>query len=89
MPFITESQVRNKVADVSPMFHKLFLAIDAATSVLRESFDIFLSHSTRDAEIILGLKRLLEETGKTVRRVCQRRQVQSCPCTCGRLCWPQ
>lgn len=66
MPFITESQVRNKVADVSPMFHKLFLAIDAATSVLRESFDIFLSHSTRDAEIILGLKRLLEETGKTV-----------------------
>ena len=66
MPFITESQIRNKVADVSPMFHRLFLAIDAATSVLRESFDIFLSHSTKDAEIILGLKRILEETGKTV-----------------------
>ncbi|WP_322886917.1 toll/interleukin-1 receptor domain-containing protein [Sinorhizobium medicae] len=66
MPFITESQVRNKVADISPVFHKLFLAVHAATSVLRDTFDIFLSHSTGDAEIILGVRRILEETGKTV-----------------------
>lgn len=29
-------------------------------------FDVFLSHSTRDAEIVLGVKALLESTGKSV-----------------------
>ena len=29
-------------------------------------FDVFLSHSTRDAEIVLGVKALLEGMGKKV-----------------------
>ncbi|TDW70589.1 hypothetical protein EV653_4642 [Kribbella pratensis] len=31
-----------------------------------DSYDIFLSHSFRDAEIILGVKKILERSGRTV-----------------------
>lgn len=31
-----------------------------------KQYDVFLSHSTRDADIVLGVKLLLEELGKTV-----------------------
>jgi hypothetical protein len=38
----------------------------ATASTHRDSFDIFLSHSILDSEIILGIKIALEQTGKTV-----------------------
>jgi hypothetical protein len=39
-------------------------SINAA--VVTDTFDIFLSHSIADAEIVLGIKQLLEETGLKV-----------------------
>lgn len=66
MAYLTESQVREKVKDVPPGFYSLHLAVHSAVSALRDSFDIFLSHSIEDAEIILGAKRILEQAGKTV-----------------------
>ena len=39
---------------------------EVASSKTKSSFDIFLSHSTSDAEIILGVKGVLEDHGKTV-----------------------
>jgi hypothetical protein len=35
-------------------------------AVVTDTFDIFLSHSIADAEIVLGIKQLLEETGLKV-----------------------
>lgn len=35
-------------------------------AVVTDAFDIFLSHSIADAEIVLGIKQLLEETGLKV-----------------------
>lgn len=42
------------------------LALDSALSALTDRFDIFLSHSVRDASLVMGVKRILEEAGKTV-----------------------
>ena len=39
---------------------------EVASAKLKSSFDIFLSHSTADAEVILGVKGVLEDYGKTV-----------------------
>lgn len=38
----------------------------ASAAALTARFDIFLSHSIADAEIVLGIKQLLEETGLKV-----------------------
>ncbi|MFN3558974.1 MAG: toll/interleukin-1 receptor domain-containing protein [Brevundimonas sp.] len=68
MAFVTESDVRaaalrartiNETASVV-----LRKSANSTTSYSR--FDIFLSHSIRDADVVLGAKRLLEETGKRV-----------------------
>ncbi|MGN7805775.1 toll/interleukin-1 receptor domain-containing protein [Ensifer sp. 22521] len=64
--FITEGQVRAKIPGIDTRSAGVFLAVHAAISALRDSFDIFLSHSIDDAGIILGLKRILEEAGKSV-----------------------
>ncbi|KQS95550.1 hypothetical protein ASG50_24935 [Rhizobium sp. Leaf386] len=45
---------------------KTVLKEEVATAKTKNSFDIFLSHSTSDAEIILGVKGVLEDYGKTV-----------------------
>jgi hypothetical protein len=36
------------------------------TDATRTSFNVFLSHSIRDKEIVIGAKRLLEQAGQTV-----------------------
>jgi hypothetical protein len=41
-------------------------ALNEATRTSLSSFDVFLSHSRLDAEIVLGVKRKIEQTGKTV-----------------------
>jgi hypothetical protein len=45
---------------------KTVLNEEVATAKTKTSFDIFLSHSTSDAEIILGVKGVLEDYGKIV-----------------------
>lgn len=42
------------------------LILHSLPQIFRSHFDIFLSHAIRDAELILGLKLLLEAAGKTV-----------------------
>lgn len=66
MAYLTESQVREKIKNISPEHYKLHLAINSAISALKDSFDIFLSHAMRDAGIILGIKYILEASGRTV-----------------------
>src|SRR3546814_221123 len=66
MAYLTESPVRDKVKNIPPEHYNLHLAIHSAISALKDSFDIFLSHAMRDAGIILGIKQILESSGKTV-----------------------
>lgn len=44
----------------------LILAIEGARDSFRDSFDIFLSHSIKDGSLVLGVKRLLEDAGKSI-----------------------
>ncbi|ASP76506.1 toll/interleukin-1 receptor domain-containing protein (plasmid) [Sinorhizobium meliloti] len=65
MPFLTESEARNNAddKDLAP----IFLGVNGLKNVLvSDEFDIFLSHSIKDATIVLGVKRALEATGKRV-----------------------
>lgn len=65
MTYYSESRVRGVGRD------RASLAAGGAPEVLRKAattgaFDIFLSHSFRDAELILGVKEILESSGQTV-----------------------
>ncbi|MCZ4432986.1 TIR domain-containing protein [Agrobacterium sp. SOY23] len=64
--YVTEAQVRAKITGVDQQAARLFLAFHNALTAFRDEFDIFLSHSIKDASLILGVKRLLEEAGKSV-----------------------
>jgi hypothetical protein len=67
MAILTESEVRNAARRTLDSLTKSAAAIlteEASTSL--QQFDIFLSHSIRDAELVLGAARLLKSTGKTV-----------------------
>ncbi|ASV85984.1 hypothetical protein CES85_2262 [Ochrobactrum quorumnocens] len=64
--YVTEAQVRAKIAGVDQQAARVFLAFHNALAAFRDEFDIFLSHSIKDASLILGIKRLLEEAGKSV-----------------------
>ncbi|MFC7377732.1 toll/interleukin-1 receptor domain-containing protein [Brevundimonas sp. GCM10030266] len=45
---------------------QLILMIGNAALALKDRYDIFLSHSMRDAGLVLGVKKILEASGKTV-----------------------
>nr|WP_207104574.1 toll/interleukin-1 receptor domain-containing protein [Rhizobium leguminosarum] len=64
--YVTEGQVRAKIAGVDERAARVFLAVHNALAAFRDEFDIFLSHSIKDASLILGVKLLLEEAGKSV-----------------------
>lgn len=72
MPLFTESQLRNRFNQES---HRRNIRYFSAATVLNESkqqaqtavgFDIFLSHSSNDKELIAGLTLLLKDLGYTV-----------------------
>ena len=42
------------------------LTEDARRTTVRDSYDVFLSHSYKDAEVILGVRKLIENLGLTV-----------------------
>lgn len=68
MTLITESYVR-KLAQGKITINKSASAIlkeEIAIDSKKTSFDVFLSHSIRDSEIILGVKKLLEAQSLTV-----------------------
>lgn len=70
MATFTEDQVRQRA------WRRIgYPSVATAAAVLTESvrsapssatFDVFLSHSTRDAEIVLGVKLMLEDQNRTV-----------------------
>ncbi|MGK5078905.1 toll/interleukin-1 receptor domain-containing protein [Janthinobacterium sp. HLX7-2] len=70
MAFYKQSEIRRRAqAHVNQKFRA------TAKSIVTESmeqyaswqtYDVFLSHSTKDAEIVLGVKLVLEEQGKKV-----------------------
>ena len=64
--YVTEGQVRAKIAGVDNQTARVFIALHNALTAFRDKFDIFLSHSFNDAGLVLGIKRLLEEAGKSV-----------------------
>lgn len=68
MPTFTESRIRQRAQRKVGTLRtaKTVLKEEVATAKTKARFDIFLSHSTSDAEIILGVKGVLEDYGKTV-----------------------
>ena len=66
MTTITEERVRGRARRAT--------TYKAATTILNETaryqpvktYDVFLSHSVRDAEIVLGVKLILEDDGRSV-----------------------
>jgi hypothetical protein len=76
MPFVTKQEARDAAsrATQSRVVAKSYGAPrPSATEALREradttqqEFDVFLSHSHKDAELVLGAAKLLEERGLTV-----------------------
>jgi hypothetical protein len=57
MATFTEARIRERAKSRTGGFR---------TSKLKSSFDVFLSHSTSDAELVLGVKAVLEDYGRTV-----------------------
>lgn len=68
MSTFTESRIRRRAQQKvgTSRTAKAVLTEEVATAKAKTSFDIFLSHSTADAEIILGVKGVLEDYGKSV-----------------------
>lgn len=64
---LTEEQVRIAARQTTSRLAKSATAVlkeEASTD--RDRFDIFLSHSIKDAEFVLGVMRILENTGKII-----------------------
>ncbi len=65
MSFFTESQVRQKATQAqsfkSLSTEELLLESNEKLESSEESYDIFLSHSFKDADLILGIKEILED----------------------------
>ena len=68
MSIFLESRIRQRAKQKIRSWDtaKSVLKEEVATAKTKSSFDIFLSHSTSDAEIILGVKGVLEDFGKSV-----------------------
>lgn len=68
MSTFTENRIRQRAQRKVGISRtaKTVLKEEVATAKTKTSFDIFLSHSTSDAEIVLGVKGVLEDYGKTV-----------------------
>ncbi len=68
MATFTESRIRQRAQQKTGALRKAATVLkeEVAATKTKTSFDIFLSHSTSDAEIILGVKGVLEDYGKTV-----------------------
>src|SRR2546421_12943190 len=65
MAFLTESRARSAAPYQTRSYAEAELRKSAATP-LSTTFDVFLSHSFLDAQIILGVKELLEAEGLRV-----------------------
>lgn len=68
MTTFTESRIRQRAQRKTGGYRQATTVLkeEVASARTKSSFDIFLSHSTSDVEIILGVKGVLEDYGKTV-----------------------
>lgn len=68
MTTFTDGRVRQRAQRKTGNFRDATTVLneEVASARKRSSFDIFLSHSKSDAQIILGVKAVLEDYGKTV-----------------------
>lgn len=67
MAFFTVDQARAAARSLRQRTHKSDREIlREAAATPRNSFDIFLSHSSRDQELVLGAKKLIEDRGYAV-----------------------
>lgn len=68
MSTFTEGRIRQRAQRKTGNFRNATTVLkeEVAATKVKTSFDIFLSHSTSDAEIILGVKGVLEDYGKSV-----------------------
>jgi hypothetical protein len=72
MAYYTKSEARNAAARAKQQSRRTgklsshILQEETRASNDHESFDVFLSHSSKDAELILGVKSILEEQGQKV-----------------------
>lgn len=66
--YLREATVRTRGAASARAWGnaEVALAFSLLPQIMRSRFDIFLSHAVRDAEMVLGLKDILEATGRTV-----------------------
>ncbi len=65
MNFFTESEVREKAKETKSFkvlsTEELLLESNQKFESIDKEYDIFLSHSFRDADLILGIKKILED----------------------------
>jgi len=65
MSFFTESQVRQKASEAKSYktvsTEELLIESNEKFESSDTNYDIFLSHSFKDAELILGIKKILED----------------------------
>ena len=64
MSYVTESEVRAAAARAkAATFKSAGILLRESRDTYQSSFDVFLSHSFMDQELVLGAKQLLEEKG--------------------------
>jgi hypothetical protein len=67
MALFIESEVRAAARRVAqPLYKTADTILRESRQTSRTSFDVFLSHSRLDSEVILGVKAIIENTGQTV-----------------------
>ena len=67
MSYVTESEVRAAAARAkAATFKSAGILLRESRDTYQSSFDVFLSHSFMDQELVLGAKQLLEEKGLSV-----------------------
>jgi hypothetical protein len=67
MALMNEALLRAAASEVTRRFAKTAnKMLEEATTTYKTSFDVFLSHSRLDSEIVLGAKVVIEATGRSV-----------------------
>ena len=67
MSYVTESEVRAAAARAkAATFKSAGILLRESRDTYQSSFDVFLSHSFMDQDLVLGAKQLLEEKGLSV-----------------------
>ena len=68
MAYFTKQEARNYARSVTASFESYSSKLESIVESqnYRQQFDVFLSHSIRDAELVLGVANILEKMGQKV-----------------------